>query len=237
MTSLTTANRMVSTLTAQNTGDEPIYVRAEVTRLTLDAQGRRTRSADDDGAISVFPSEFVVRPRSTFRVRVVANPALVKGRSQSYYVRFSDVSATEAEPSASGVQASVTYSFDALVNVLPATRQTQNLGSFVLATDDASRRLALVNQTERHVYVEEGFACPRKDAPVQECMKLDVFPRQSMLPDERLPIPPVSSTHLAILYRTDLTATSGDNLRAAWIPVPVADVPTRPPSDGVVAKR
>jgi hypothetical protein len=238
MLSLTAGSRYVATATAQNTSSEPIYVRANVMPVLLDADGRRVR-AEDDGAISVFPSEFVLRPNSTFRVRLVANPA--RGNlalpTQSYYVRFQDVSSIAAEGQQRSVHTAFSYSFETLVSVVRDVRSLSAAATVELVPDARAKGgMALVNNTGRHIYLDSGQACVEARA-AQECSKLEPFPRQSLLPGEKVALESLPAPYLSLMIRTDLNIGQGDNARTFVLKRPesvpsVHTVPAEPASPG-----
>jgi hypothetical protein len=80
----------------------------------------------------------------------------------------------------------------------------------------------LVNRTGRHVYVEEGYACPVVKVELVDCKRLELFTRQSMLPEEQLETMVVDAPWLGVLLRTNLNSGDTTNARALMVKVPPA---------------
>lgn len=214
-------NRFVGNIVAINRGASPVFVRATITRVELDAKGARQRASADQGPLRVYPSEFALRPNEAFTVRVIANPGLMAQKAESYYVKMVDV----GEVGFSGVQPNagamaVLLGFEALV-AINRERAPREMPATSLAVTSADGALRIGNRSQRHIYLLEGFACPNARTFTTECEKIADFPRQSMLPDESVAIKgSVGSPFLALTFQADLNATAQRQL--LYLPNPAA---------------
>ncbi|MFN7571872.1 MAG: hypothetical protein ACK5TK_10550 [Betaproteobacteria bacterium] len=202
-------NRFVGNIVAINRGASPVFVRATITRVELDANGARQRAPAEQGPLRVYPSEFALRPNEAFTVRVIANPGVMTHKAESFYVKMVDVGEvgfSGAQPNAGAM--AVLLGFEALVAV-NRERSPRELPATSLAVSRAEGVLRITNRSQRHVYLLEGFGCPNARTFTTECEKIADFPRQSMLPDESVTIKAaVGSPFIALAFQPDLNATS-----------------------------
>jgi len=183
MLSLDASNRFVSTIAATNPSSSPLYIRATVTQVAL-KDGKRIRQEDAAGVLKISPAEFIIRPRETFRVRLLADPGKLDGASSSYYVKFEDMSQLRpAGDKHSGLAAGYTLAYEALINVNKESLSSLTEKEFNLFKS-TSGKLGLTNASKQHIYLDRGNACPdNKTLPV-DCDVIPGFPKQTLLPGE-----------------------------------------------------
>lgn len=218
MVGLDASNRFVSSIAATSESNEPIYIRASVTRVLL-KDGQRIRAADAEGVLKISPAEFVLRPKETFRVRVFADGHKLGANSGSYYIKFEDVSHVKLanEDKQAGLVGGTLFAYEALVNVNPNSTEELKSKDFSIVSLP-SRKLALTNLSKQHIYLERGNACPEAATMLVECDAIADFPRQSMLPGETLFFNPVAKPYLVMLAQPKLNARTRANRIALSLP-------------------
>jgi hypothetical protein len=218
MTSLDVSNRFVGSLAATNASNEPIYIRASVTRVSL-KDGHRIRADDVEGVLKVFPAEFLLRSRETFRVRIFADASKLGNSNASYYIKLEDVSRVKLaiEGKQAGLVSGTLFAYEALVNVNPNATAELSSKDFSLKTLP-SQKMALTNLSQQHIYLERGNACPEAATILVECDAIADFPKQSMLPGETLFFNSVAKPYLVMLAQPKLNART----RANRIALPVS---------------
>jgi len=204
MLSLDASNRYVGAIVASNSSNAPVYVRATVTQLGL-KEGQRVRSKDEAAVLKVSPTEFVIKPRESFRLRLLADVSKLNGPNASYYVKLEDASLliAQADPSRSGMASGFLLAYEALVNINTDAKTNLSEKDFSLKTAQAGK-LALTNLSRQHVYLERGNACPDRQTLPVDCAAIADFPKQSLLPGETLLFSAATLPYLAILVQPKL---------------------------------
>jgi P pilus assembly chaperone PapD len=213
-------NRFVGNVVAINRSNSPVFVRATVTRVELGPDGQRRRAPADSGTLRVYPSEFALKPNEAFTVRLIANPALMSTKAESFYVKMVDVGEVgfSGAPPNAGAMA-VLLGFEALVavNRERATRELPAAAFPVVAEGD---KVKLTNDSQRHIYLLEGYGCPNTSTFVVDCEKVAEFPRQSLLPGESVLLSAPATAFVTIALQPDLNATA--SRQVLYLPRPAA---------------
>lgn len=200
------SNRFVATVVATNPTPQPIYVRTSVNALRVQ-DGRRERAPDSEQVISVYPAELVLHPGSSFAIRVVADARKLKDVGQSFYVKLRDVSQVGVDGEGSAMMSSTLLAHEVLVAVSPRNTSALSPGALEVRRDGEGA-WSLVNRSGQHVYVQGGHACADNRRALNTCAKVDAFPRQSVLVDEAIRIPPPDAPYLGVLLQPSLHAQS-----------------------------
>ncbi len=212
-TLLEPANRYIGVLVATNRSDIPIYVRAKALKIVIE-NGKRRQAEDGAHTLSVYPAEFVLQPRSSFNVRLVADISKIEGPAQSFYVRLTDVSNIAARGEG-GMSSGVLYAYDTLVAVSKIRPSTLDPTAFAVVRNPAGGA-ALANQSVQHVFLQAGYRCDTDRRQLVDCEQMLPFPSQSLLPGEVLTLPELSTPYFGLLLLPTLSAQSRP--RALMIP-------------------
>lgn len=216
MLSLDSSNRYIGVLAATNSSSTTKFLRVSVNQVML-KDGVRTRRNDEAGVLKVFPSEFVLRPKETFRVRLLGDAGKLISGNASYYVKFEDVSRLKLDATnIDGAGAGFLVAYEALVNMSTEPAETLTNKDFIVSRLP-SGRLEITNASKRHVYLERGNACPEVATMLVECDAIADFPKQSMLPGETLLFNPVAKPYLVMLVQPKLNS----RIRATRIALPL----------------
>ena len=181
--SLNAGNRYFSTLNVVNNTGEPVYLKSRVDKLSLE-NGERKRSPDTDQGLTLSPEEFVLPPRKSVELRIFAKPGLQSSVSQSYYANLTDVSS--AHSLNSGANTGFLLSYDFMVAVAGVIDQPIKAENFTITSVDGAKVYAIRNESGRHIFLGESYACENTKQPLVECTQLNDFPKQSLLPAESL---------------------------------------------------
>ena len=221
MMTLDAGTRFVGGSVVSNTGSAPVYVRTSVEAVSI-VGGERVRAVVPNGALRVYPEEFVLRPGDAFTARLVADPTQMSGDSQSFYVKFSDVSNTHPDSkSSAGMQNGFLLAFEALVSVNKKTSSKLTSTDFALTRE--GNKHALINKSGRHVYLDRGNACPESKPMLVDCKDIPEFPRQSLLPGEAVSFAAVDDVFLGIMVFAGLNPRD----RAEILYIPTAEFGTK----------
>ena len=186
MMTLDAASRFVGSSVISNPGSVPVYVRTSAERVAV-VNGQRQRFPVDDGSLRVYPEEFVLRPGDSFTARIVSDPSKFQGDSQSFYIKFVDISDTKADASAPGIQNAFLLGFEVLVSVNKSAVPKFGSDQFKLAR--LGHDYELTNLTGHHLYLNGGGICPAGKPLLVDCKPVTNFPRQSLLPNETVKFP------------------------------------------------
>lgn len=226
MLGLGAATRFVGGLVVSNPSASTVYVRTSVDRVAI-VGGERRRLPVDNDVLRIYPEEFVLRPGDSFTARVVASPGAMPADSQSFYVKFTDISNTKSDAgSPTGMQNAYLLAFESWVTVnrTPISRLTTD--QFALGREGDN--YTLKNLSGRHLYLDRGGMCPASKPLLVECKAFTSFPRQSILPEETVRFPATVSgddgkaSYVGILVFGGLNHS--DRADSIYLPIPI---PTR----------
>ncbi len=201
------ASRHIGMLIATNRGTTPIYIRVSADTLTV-KNGKRERAPDAGKMLGVYPSEFVLAPQSSFNVRLVADLGKINGESQSFYVRFGDVSEVTASGEGNGVfNSGMVLAYDVLVAVNKKRISPLGLDAFEFGRA-AGNTASLTNRSMQHVFLQSGYRCAAGKRQLADCETIEGFPSQSLLPGEILQLRPSDTPFLGLLFQPSLNPLS-----------------------------
>lgn len=181
---LQATNRYFASISVINDSAEPVYIKSAIERISL-KEGERIRSPDTEQSLTISPDEFVLPPKSSVVVRVFSKPGMeINSSNQSYYVKLEDVSRTETLREGSNTGFVLAYEF--LVSVAPRIDPVPQSKDFQI-TQVSDAHYIFKNKSNRHIYLDDGFACADNSQPLVECQKIEKSPKQSLLPQESVP--------------------------------------------------
>lgn len=218
---LDSKNRFVGSLVVNNSATAPVYVRASAEQVIIH-DGKRERRPVKDGALQVSPDEFFLAPGSAFTARIVADPQKMTADSQSYYVKFVDISNVKAdEQQRRAMQSAYLLGFEALVTVNRRAFPPLATGQFQL--QPTASGYTLTNDSGHHIYLDQGGLCPASKPELVRCKPLPEFPKQSMLPGETVPLSlknlsPAPGDLIGVLAYDGLN--QGDRAAVLYLPMP-----------------
>ncbi|WP_153013064.1 hypothetical protein [Pseudacidovorax intermedius] len=221
MMNLDAKNRFIGTLVIHNTSNAPIYVKSSAEQVLV-VDGKRERRPVQNGALQVYPEEFVLAPGNAFTARVVADPHKMTADSQSYYVKFVDISNIRAdEQQRRSMQSAYLLGFEALVTV--NRRAFPPLATDQFQLQPTASGYTLTNDSGHHIYLDQGGLCPASKPELVRCKPLPEFPKQSMLPGETVPLSlkslsPAPGDLIGVLAYDGLN--QGDRAAVLYLPMP-----------------
>lgn len=236
MMNLDASTRFVGSIVLNNPGDSMVYVRSSAQQVAM-VQGERKRLPIPDGALRVYPEEFVLRPGEAFTARLVADPDRIDNDTASYYVKFVDISNVRAaELGDVDMHTAYLLGFEALVTVNKTPVPRIGVAQLQLTHDERDGGYALKNLSGHHLYLDRGGLCPPSKPMLVDCRVLPDFPRQSFLPEETVRfsasrIPPAPDELLGVLVYAGLNQR--DRADVVYLPArPTSSPTTATPSPG-----
>jgi len=221
MMNMDASTRFTASIVLNNPGESIVYVRSSAERVAI-VDGERRRLPIPEGALRVYPEEFVLRPGEAFTARLVADPDRMAGVSASYYVKFVDSADIRAdELGKGGVQSAYLLGFEALVTVNRTPVPRIGAAQLRLARDEGDDVYALTNLSGRHLYLDRGGLCPPSRPMLVDCQAFPEFPRQSLLPDETVrfpitPLRPAAEDLVAVMVHAGLSQR--DRVEVVYLP-------------------
>jgi hypothetical protein len=183
MLSLDPPTKYRGSFVLSNATSRDIYISTKIRRLVV-VEGARKLSDADDGALKVFPAEFVLGAGQLMTVYIVAKPERLELPSESFYVEFADVSASVLNGSPDvNVVAGMQLAYNALVNVTSKEVVKLNEESFKIERS-MDGVYTLKNLSASHVFLVDSAVCRAGRPLFVDCLAQSGWVRQSILPNE-----------------------------------------------------